>query len=147
MRRRRRQPRCGACCRAPLTHARLQARAALPQGSDAEWLFCANRGKGRSQKRPLFQWTGRLRPFPISPYRPVPDGIARPDYATTGWPAEENESRKQNSVHIHTPAEVEGIRRACVLARALPSLPRRPADRLRRGGRCWTPARRRCDPG
>jgi len=83
----------------------------------AEWLFCANRGKGRSAKRPLFQWTGRLRPFPISPYRPVPDSIPRPDYATTGWPADEYESKKQNSVHLHTPAEVEGIRTACLLVR------------------------------
>ena len=86
-------------------------------GEDGELLFCTNRGKGRSKKRPLYQWTGRLRPHPISPYRTVPEHIPRPDYATTGWPAEEMESKKQNVVHLHTPEEVAGIRAACQLAR------------------------------
>ena len=91
----------------------------LPEGAtEGEWLFCTHRGKGRSKKRPLFQWTGKLRPHPVSPYRPVPERIARPDYAITGWPLEEQESKKQNSVHIHTPEEVAGIRAACALVRA-----------------------------
>ncbi len=84
-----------------------------------EWLFCTHRGKGRNKKRPLFQWTGKLRPHPISPYRSVPEHIGRPDYATTGWPAEEMESRKQNIVHIHTPKEIAGIRAACALVRVI----------------------------
>ena len=87
--------------------------------SATEWLFCTQKGKSRSEKKPLFQWTGKLRPDRISPYRPVPGHIARPDYATTGWPADEVESRKQNSVHIHSPAEVAGIRAACVLGRRI----------------------------
>ena len=89
------------------------------ESSPTEWLFCTHKGKGRSQKKPLFQWTGKLRPDRISPYRPVPAHIARPDYATTGWPAEEVESRKQNSVHIHSAAEIEGIRAACALGRRI----------------------------
>lgn len=86
-------------------------------GEDGELLFCTNRGKGRSKKRPLYQWTGRLRPHPITSYRAVPEHIDRPDYASTGWPAEEMESKKQNVVHLHTPEEVAGIRAACQLVR------------------------------
>ena len=84
-----------------------------------EWLFCTHKGKGRSQKRPVFQWTGRLRPHPISPYRPVPPGIQRPDYATTGWPAAEMESRQQQVTPIRTAEEIDGLRAACRLGRTV----------------------------
>lgn len=47
----------------------------------------------------------------------MPEHIDRPDYASTGWPAEEMESKKQNVVHLHTPEEVAGIRAACQLVR------------------------------
>lgn len=90
---------------------------AAAAAAEEEWLFCTHRGKGRSRKRPTFQWTGPLRPCTVSPPRRVPHGIARPDYAETGWPAEEMESRLQSSVHIHTPQQIEGIRAACRLVR------------------------------
>jgi methionyl aminopeptidase len=110
------------CCLAAIKQAQVAKQLAPEQpegaGEDGEWLFCTHRGKGRNKKRPIYQWTGKLRPHPISPYRPVPDHIARPDYATTGWPADEMESKKQNVVHLHTPKEIEGIRAACQLVRA-----------------------------
>lgn len=79
----------------------------------------------------------------MSPYRSVPASIPRPDYASTGWPAEEMESRLQNSVHIHSEVEVEGIRAACRLARHWfinplngHSLPSPLTQRLRPPSRC-----------
>ena len=119
--------RCSRASRPDARHTQPAKPAAAPAagdavdggaGDDGELLFCTNRGKGRSKKRPLYQWTGRLRPHPISPYRAVPEHIARPDYASTGWPAEETESKKQNVVHLHTPEEVAGIRAACQLVRS-----------------------------
>ena len=138
-------PRADTQCMQPAKPAAAAAgEAADGAGEDGELLFCTNRGKGRSKKRPLYQWTGRLRPHPISPYRPVPEHIPRPDYAATGWPAEEMESKKQNVVHLHTPEEVAGIRAACQLAR-LPLA--RDASRhlthapmLRRDAKCSTRA-------
>ena len=32
-----------------------------------EWLFVTQKGKGRVSKRPEFNWTGELRPFPVGP--------------------------------------------------------------------------------
>ena len=118
-------------------------------GDDGEWLYCTHRGKGRSKKRPLYQWTGKLRPHPVSPYRSVPAHIGRPDYASTGWPADEMESKKQNVVHLHSPAEVEGIRAACVLVRLAPRKCALQGDALKglardRAARCWMRALRRC---
>jgi hypothetical protein len=111
-------------------------------GVDGEWLYCTHRGKSRSKKRPIYQWTGKLRPQPVSPYRPVPDHIPRPDYAITGWPAEEMESKLQNVVHLHTPEQIAGIRAACQLVRApgaaslraAQALTARAAASLRRAG-------------
>jgi hypothetical protein len=37
----------------------------------------------------------------------------RPDYAVTGYPESEVESRQQRSVAIRTAEELQGIRRAC----------------------------------
>jgi len=114
---------------------------------DGELLFCTNRGKGRSKKRPLYQWTGRLRPHPISPYRAVAEHIDRPDYATTGWPADEMESKKQNVVHLHTPKEVAGIRAACQLVRSAREFVARcmaHACAARRAAKCSMRAPPRC---
>ena len=42
------------------------------EGYPAGWLFCLDRGNRRALAMPNFGWTGLLRPFPISPRRPVP---------------------------------------------------------------------------
>lgn len=46
---------------------------------------------------------GDLRPHPIGPTRAVPKHIPRPDYATTGIPAKEEESKKQRIVPVFGP--------------------------------------------
>jgi hypothetical protein len=43
----------------------------------------------------------------------VPEHIARPDYAGTGYPASEVDSRQQRSAAIRSPEEIAGIREAC----------------------------------
>lgn len=63
----------------------------------ADWQYCTQRGRGRASNLPLYKWSGSLRPFPIGPARLVPDSIPQPDYATTGIPKTELESRQQQT--------------------------------------------------
>lgn len=49
--------------------------------------------------------------------RPVPEGIAKPDYAHTGHPASEQNIRQSSQIHVHTASEIEGMRRASLVAR------------------------------
>ncbi|KAJ7568414.1 hypothetical protein O6H91_01G031800 [Diphasiastrum complanatum] len=48
------------------------------------WRYCNRKGQARSAQLPFFDWTGPLRPYPISPRCIVPDKIARPDWASDG---------------------------------------------------------------
>ncbi|KAI8475143.1 MAG: methionine aminopeptidase [Monoraphidium minutum] len=87
-------------------------KAAAAAGADG-WAFCTKRGRGRAAAMPLFDWTGDLRPFKIGPPRKVPDSIPRPDYAVTGIPTSEVESRQQRNVVCRSAEEIAGIRAAC----------------------------------
>jgi hypothetical protein len=62
-----------------------------------DWLYCTQKGRGRSKALPDFSWTGDLRPDKIGPKRSVPAGIPKPDYAKTGNPDSELRSRQQHS--------------------------------------------------
>ena len=53
---------------------------------------------------------GTVRPGRISPMRPVPASIARPDYVATGVPRRRKESR------VKSPDVIERMRRTCKLA-------------------------------
>eukprot|EP00879_Flechtneria_rotunda_P023329 GHRR01024679.1.p1 GENE.GHRR01024679.1~~GHRR01024679.1.p1 ORF type:complete len:307 (+),score=65.78 GHRR01024679.1:292-1212(+) len=66
---------------------------------------------------PNFNWTGPLRPARIGPPRTVPNYIHRPDYADTGYPESEIESKQQRAIAIHSAAEIKGIRHACLVGR------------------------------
>eukprot|EP00882_Tetradesmus_deserticola_P008357 GHRQ01008814.1.p1 GENE.GHRQ01008814.1~~GHRQ01008814.1.p1 ORF type:complete len:202 (+),score=66.46 GHRQ01008814.1:1308-1913(+) len=81
------------------------------------WLFCTKRGKARSDTMPGYAWTGPLRPARIGPTRQVPEHIQRPDYAVTGIPTAEQESKQQRAVAIRSAEEAAGIRRACRVGR------------------------------
>ncbi|CAL5226876.1 g9749 [Coccomyxa viridis] len=83
------------------------------------WAFVTQKGRGRSFSLPPFDWTGSLRPMLVSPYREVPAGIPRPDYAETGIPYSEMESKQQSMVPIRTAKQIEGSRRACHIARTI----------------------------
>lgn len=84
-----------------------------------DWQFCTDRGRGRSSKMPKANWTGSLRPAPISPRRDVPESVPKPDYALTSIPTIEMESRQQQLVPIRTAKQIEGIRKACRLGREI----------------------------
>ena len=53
---------------------------------------------------------GTVRPGRISPMRPVPASIARPDYAATGVP------RRRKEPRVKSPDVIERMRRTCKLA-------------------------------
>ncbi|GAQ84390.1 methionine aminopeptidase 1 [Klebsormidium nitens] len=89
------------------------AQAALAKG----WLYATKKGAARTDQCPTFAWTGDLRPLPISPRRRVPTSIPRPEWAETGYPEQEIESRQQRTVEIRTPKQIAGIRAACKLGR------------------------------
>mmetsp|Transcript_9873 Transcript_9873/g.29842 ORF Transcript_9873/g.29842 Transcript_9873/m.29842 type:complete len:386 (-) Transcript_9873:1247-2404(-) len=77
------------------------------------WLYCMKRGKSRAAVMPEYAWTGQLRPAPIAPMRPIPDSIPKPDYYyKDGYPAEEQASRAQMTVPVHSGKALEGIRAA-----------------------------------
>lgn len=66
---------------------------------------------------PDFQFTGLLRPYPVSPTRPLPGHIPRPDYADTGNPASEREAKRALMIQQLSPEEIKGMRLTCKLAR------------------------------
>ena len=47
---------------------------------------------------PNYNYSGKLRPFPISETREVPSHISRPDYAETGIPKSEYDTRRSGNV-------------------------------------------------
>lgn len=64
-----------------------------------------------------YQFTGPLRPGLVSPRRTVPATIRRPDYADTGKPESEIRIKSNNTIEVHTPEQIEKIKRACRLGR------------------------------
>ena len=80
-------------------------------------MYCLKEGRKWSAKRPKFYWTGKLRPYRVSPMLPVPPHIARPDYADDGYPESEVESEQQNTIPVRTKEEIEGIKAACRVGR------------------------------
>eukprot|EP01105_Mastigella_eilhardi_P006387 TRINITY_DN17987_c0_g1_i1.p1 TRINITY_DN17987_c0_g1~~TRINITY_DN17987_c0_g1_i1.p1 ORF type:complete len:407 (+),score=93.90 TRINITY_DN17987_c0_g1_i1:58-1221(+) len=66
-----------------------------------------------------YEFTGEVRPHPLSPRRAVPAEIPRPDYADspTGEPRSEMQLRGNNAVEVKTPEQIAGMREACRVAR------------------------------
>mmetsp|Transcript_28312 Transcript_28312/g.34393 ORF Transcript_28312/g.34393 Transcript_28312/m.34393 type:complete len:384 (-) Transcript_28312:108-1259(-) len=92
-----------------------QAVEGYPQG----WLYVTKRGRNRQATMPNFDYPGDLRPYPVSPPSVVPQNIPRPDYADhpAGYPEGEAESKQQNVIKPRSPAELDGLRKACRLGR------------------------------
>ncbi|THG09804.1 hypothetical protein TEA_010580 [Camellia sinensis var. sinensis] len=68
--------------------------------SNDGWLYCLKKGQARTPKLPHFDWTGTLRPYPISEKRMVPAHIDQPDWAIDGVPKIELNSNLQHVVEI-----------------------------------------------
>ncbi|ONK78239.1 uncharacterized protein A4U43_C02F16100 [Asparagus officinalis] len=85
--------------------------------SQEGWLYCLKKGQTRTSVIPHFDWTGSLRPYPISQTRKVPDEIEKPDWAFDGIPKIEPNSDLQSRVEIKTPEQIERMRETCRIAR------------------------------
>ncbi|KAL6499387.1 Microtubule-associated protein 1A [Orobanche hederae] len=81
------------------------------------WLYCLRKGQSRTLKIPPFDWTGTLRPYPISKRRSVPAHIDLPDWAVDGIPKIEPNSDLQHVVEIKTPDQIARMRETCRIAR------------------------------
>ncbi|XP_031269636.1 methionine aminopeptidase 1A-like [Pistacia vera] len=91
-----------------------------PGGSDGAnegWLYCLKKGQGRTPKLPHFDWTGALRPYPISSMRSVPSHIDLPDWAVDGIPKIEPNSDLQHVVEVKSQDQIERMRETCRIAR------------------------------
>jgi methionyl aminopeptidase len=73
-------------------------------------------------------YTGPLRPWKVTPQRAVPPTIPRPDYAETGVSAAEEAAKRSNQIPCLRPHEIEGMRRACRLAREVLDLAGKAVD-------------------
>ncbi|XP_073139394.1 methionine aminopeptidase 1A isoform X1 [Henckelia pumila] len=85
--------------------------------SNDGWLYCLRKGQARSPKIPHFDWTGSLRPYPMSKRRLVPAHIDQPDWAIDGIPKAEPNSDLQHHVEIKTPDQIEKMRETCRIGR------------------------------
>ncbi|XP_071931398.1 methionine aminopeptidase 1A isoform X2 [Coffea arabica] len=83
----------------------------------SSWLYCLKKGQARTLKMPNFDWTGTLRPYPISKKREVPAHVEQPDWASDGIPKVEPNSDLQHTVEIKTPDQIERMRETCRIAR------------------------------
>ncbi|XP_064457924.1 methionine aminopeptidase 1-like isoform X2 [Ornithodoros turicata] len=68
---------------------------------------------------PSYTFSGKLRPYPLSPKREVPDHIMRPDYADhpEGYPLSEQAVKGSTHIKVLDDEEIEGVRLASKLAR------------------------------
>ncbi|XP_065224745.1 methionine aminopeptidase 1 [Planococcus citri] len=68
---------------------------------------------------PYYQFTGKLRPFPQTMRRTVPEKISRPDYAEDpkGIPLLEQKAKTSSQIQVLSDEEIEGMRVACKLGR------------------------------
>ncbi|CAH1448070.1 unnamed protein product [Lactuca virosa] len=81
------------------------------------WLYCIRKGQSRTAQIPHFDWTGPLRPYPISKKRVIPAGIELPDWAVDGTSKTEPISDLQHVVEIKTPEQIERMRETSRIAR------------------------------
>ncbi|ETB62147.1 methionine aminopeptidase, type I [Plasmodium yoelii 17X] len=64
-----------------------------------------------------YDFTGNLRPWPISKMNYVPDHIEKPDYAITSIPASELKYKRKSDIYVNNSDEIERIKEACILGR------------------------------
>lgn len=66
--------------------------------------------KKKEITKDTFNYTGPLRPGNVSARVTMPEHIAKPDWAFTGFPKEESESQYQRVIPVYDKEEIEKIR-------------------------------------
>jgi len=83
------------------------------------WLYVLDHGTSRAGRRPGFSYTGSLRPYRVSPRRPVAEGILLPDYATDGDPRAEQAAPARSTPPVVNAAQAEKLRAVCRMGREI----------------------------
>lgn len=106
-------------------HLKAKSSSPAPENSTVQdsglpndgWLYCMRKGQARTPKLPHFDWTGPLRPYPISQKRQIPAHIDQPDWAIDGIPKIEPSSDLQHVVEIKTQDQIERMRETSRIGR------------------------------
>lgn len=64
-----------------------------------------------------FEFTGKIRPWPITKMRVVPNHIEKPDYALTSVPASELAIKNKRDIYVNTEEDIKKIRAVSILGR------------------------------
>lgn len=83
------------------------------------WEYVLDHGAARTSERPKFGYNGSLVPYRVSPDRPVPDHIPKPDYYLTGQAVAERQSEARNTPPVHTEKQIKKMRKANRLGREI----------------------------
>ena len=83
------------------------------------WLYVLDHGTSRAGRRPGFSYTGSLRPYRVSPRRPVAEGILLPDYAADGDPRAEQAAPARSTPPVVSAAHAEKLRAVCRMGREI----------------------------
>jgi methionyl aminopeptidase len=98
------------------THKLLHKQYKLAAAASAR--FCPWRGRFSG-----YDFTGSLRPWPVTAQDVMPVAIQRPDYSETSVPKSENAERGRNTISVWSSAEaVQAMRRAGEIAREITDL-------------------------
>lgn len=82
------------------------------------WEYVLDHGKSRTAERPKFLYNGSLMPYRVSPDRPVPEHIPKPDYYSTGQAEAERRSESRTTPPVLTEKQIKKLRKASSTDRA-----------------------------
>ena len=83
------------------------------------WEYVLEHGAARTSERPKFGNNGSLVPYRVSPDRPVPEHIPKPDYYLTGQAVAGRQSEARNTPPVHTEKQIKKMRKANRLGREI----------------------------
>lgn len=83
------------------------------------WEYVLDHGRSRTGQRPLFGYNGSLVPHRVSPTRPVPDHIKKPDYYHTGRADAEQASDARHTPQVLTEKGIKKMRKVNKLGREI----------------------------
>ena len=83
------------------------------------WEYVLDHGAARTDEMPKFGYNGSLKPYRVSPDRPVPEHIVKPDYYLTGQAVKERQSETRNTPPVHTEKQIKKMRKANKLGREI----------------------------